>query len=76
MRILIILHFKRCWLKDSAHQKNLHSTATELFKPKTGMLPELMNNIFYFSERPYNLRSNYTLEKKQDYTVYHGSKKL
>ena len=26
--------------------------------------------------RSYNLRRNYTLERKQDYTVYHGSENL
>ena len=27
-------------------------------------------------EGPYNLRNNYKLERKQDYTVYHGSESL
>ena len=32
-----------------------------------------MNGIFHFVERPYNLRSDYALERKRDHTVYHGS---
>ena len=40
------------------------------------MLPELMNNIFDLVERQYNLRSKYTLERKQDYMVYDGLEKL
>ena len=40
------------------------------------MSPELMNDIFHFAERPYNLRSDYTLERKRDHTVYHGSESL
>ena len=40
------------------------------------MLPKLKNDIFNFVERSYNLRSNYTLERKQDCTVYHSSEGL
>ena len=39
-------------------------------------MPEFMNDIFHFVERPYNLRSNYTLARKQDHTVYHGWESL
>ena len=35
-----------------------------------------MNDIFHFVERPYNLRSDCTLERKRDHTVYHGSESL
>ena len=31
-----------------------------------------MNDIFHFVERSYGLRSEYTLERKRDHTVYHG----
>ena len=60
----------------STHQKNLQLLATEIFKSKTGLSPELMNNIFHFVERPYSLRCNYTLERKRDHTVYHCSESL
>ena len=40
------------------------------------MSPELMNDIFHFMEIPYNLRNDYTLKRKQDHTVYHGSDSL
>ena len=36
------------------------------------MPPELINDIFHFVD----LRSNYTLQKKRDYTVYHSSESL
>ena len=71
------LTFHELLAKDksvSVHQKTLQLLATEIFKSKTGVLPELMNGIFHFLERPYNLRSNCTLERKRDYTVYHGLK--
>ena len=60
----------------SVDQKNLHLLASEIFKSKTGVSPELMNDIFHFVERPYNLRSDYTLERKRDHTIYHGSESL
>ena len=50
--------------------------ATEIFKSKTGVSPELINDTLHFVERPYNLRSDYTLERKRDHTVYHGSESL
>ena len=43
---------------------------------KTGVSTEMMNDVFHFVERPYNLRSNYTLERQRDHTVYHGSEIL
>ena len=56
------LTFQELLVKDksvSVHQKNLQLLATEIFKSKTGVSPELMNGIFHFVEIPYNLRSNY-----------------
>ena len=50
--------------------------ATETFKSKIGVSPEQMNDIFHFVERPYNLRSGYTLERKRDHAVYHASESL
>ena len=48
--------------------------ATEIFK--SGVSPELINDIFHFVERLYNLTINYTLERKRDHTVYHDSESL
>ena len=61
------LTFQELLTKDksvSVHQKNLELLATEIFRSKTGGSPELMNDIFHFVKRPYNLRSDYTLERK------------
>ena len=60
----------------SVHQKNLQLLAIEISKSKNGVSPEFMNDIFHFVERPYNLRSDYTLKRKRDHTVYHGSEIL
>ena len=73
---LTFFEFLAIEMSVSVHQKNLQLLATEIFKSKAGMSPELMNDIFHFVETPYNLRSDYTLERKQDHTVYHGSESL
>ena len=73
------LTFQEFLAKDksvSVYQKNLQLLATEIFKFKTGVSPELMNDIFHFVERLYNLRSDYTLERKRDHTVDHSSESL
>ena len=55
------LTFRELLSKDksvSNHQKNLQLLATEIFKSKTGVSPELTNDIFHFVER-----TDYTLER-------------
>ena len=71
-------HSQHCWIQKSVsvHQKSLQLLATEIFKSKTEVSPELMNDIFHFVEIPYNLSSNFTLERKRDHTVYHSLESL
>ena len=48
------LTFQELLAKDnsvSVHQKNLQLLATEIFKSKTRMSPELTNDILHFVER-------------------------
>ena len=71
------LGFQELLAKDksvSVHEKNLQLLPTEISKSKTGVSPEMMNDIFHSVERPYNLRSDYTLERSRDHTVYYGLK--
>ena len=73
------LTFQELLAKDklvSVHQKNLQLLVTKIFKSKTGVLPELIHDVFHFVESPYNLRSDYTLKRKRDHTVYHDSQNL
>ena len=42
----------------SAKHRNLQKTLTEIFKYKTGLTPELMNDTFEFIKKSYSLRSN------------------
>ena len=47
------LTFQELQAKDKSgnvHQKNLQLLATDIFKSKTGVSPELMNDIFHFVE--------------------------
>ena len=70
------LTFQELLAKDrlvSVHQKNLQLLVTKTFKSKTGVLPELIHDVFHFVESPYNLRSDYTLKRKRDHTVYQDS---
>ena len=73
------LTFQELPAKDksvSAHQKNLPLLATEIFNSKTGVSPELMKDIFHFVERRHDFTSDYTLERKRDHTINHGSDRL
>ena len=58
------------------NKKNLQLLATEIFKSKAGVSPELMNDTFHFVESLFNLRSDYRIGRKQDHTVYHGSENI
>ena len=49
----MIFHSKDWWLKtNQCSPKNPLVVATEIFKYKTGMSPELMNDTFPFIEKP------------------------
>ena len=70
--------FQELLAKDKSvnvQQKKLQLLATEIFKSKARVSPELTNDIFHFVESPYNL-SDYAIGRKQDHTVYHGSENI
>ena len=54
--------------------KNLQTFAVEIFKLKTRMTPELMDDIFHFVKRPYKLQNSLALQRKSDNTVFFGCK--
>ena len=60
----------------SIHQKNLQVLATEIFKTKLNISPEILKELFSFNVRNYNLRSQSTLKRIKTNTVYFGSKSL
>ena len=51
------------------HQKNLQILATEIYKVKNDLRPKIMADIFYFVEKPYNLRNDSIIQKQANRTV-------
>ena len=47
----------------SIHQRNLQVLATEKFKAKLNISPEILKELFSFNVRNYNLRSQSTLKR-------------
>ena len=39
------------------HLRKLQKFVTEIFKVKSGLSPELMNDVFEFLEKPYSLQT-------------------
>ena len=60
----------------SIHQKNLQVLATEIFKGKLNISPEILKELFCFIVRNYNLRSQSTLKRIKANSVYFGSESL
>ena len=53
----------------SIHQRNLQILATEIYKAKNDLGPEIMKDIFHSVQKPYNLRNYQTCK----YTMYFGT---
>ena len=60
----------------SIHQKNLQVLATEIFKAKRNISPEILKELFSFNVRNYNFRSQSTLKRIKTNSVYFGSEIL
>ena len=58
------------------HQKNLQILATEIYKVKKDLRPEIMADIFYFVEKPYNQRNNSTIQRKANRAVCFGTESI
>ena len=57
----------------SIHVKNVQYLATEIFKVKNDLCPEIMKEIFIFHENPtYNLRSGNHLTRRNIRTTHYG----
>ena len=55
-----ISSFEELLIEDNSlniHHRNLQKLVTEIFKVKNSLLPELMNNVFKFTEKPHSLRT-------------------
>ena len=60
----------------SIHHSNLQVLATEMFKIRRGLSPEILKETFVSKINSYNLRGNITFEKGQVHSVYHGTQSL
>ena len=54
----------------SIHQRNLQILATEIYKARNDLGPEIMKDIFHSIQKPYNRRNDSTLQRRRNRTVY------
>ena len=58
------------------HQRNLQTAANEIYKAKNKVFPEVVNSLFEFTNKNYNLRNASVLKRKRNFTVHYGSESL
>ena len=57
----------------SVHQSTLQVLATELYKIKNNMAPEILNDVFELRPLSYNLRTNSNFYSRPVHFVYNGT---
>ena len=60
----------------SIHQRSLQTLATEIYKAKNKISPEVVNSLFEFTNKNYNLRNASILKRNRYFTVHYGSESL
>ena len=60
----------------SIHQRNLQTLATEIYKAKNKISPEVINSLFEFPNKNCNLRNASILKRKGYFTVHYGRESL
>ena len=60
----------------SIHQRNLQTPANEIYKAKNKVFLEVVNSLFEFTNKNYNLRIASVLKRKRNFTVHYGSESL
>ena len=60
----------------TVHQRNLQVLATEVYKVKMGLAPQLVKELFPFSTDECNLRSTYEFKIENVKTVHYGTESL
>ena len=60
----------------SIHQQNLQILATEIYKVRNVLRPEIMKDIFHFVQKPYNLRNDSTLQRQRNRSVLWNRKHI
>ena len=59
----------------SIHHKNLQVLATEIYKGRNDLVPEIMIEIFHFVQKSWNLTNDSTLQRPKNHTVFFGTAK-
>ena len=60
----------------SVHTKNLQFLATEIYKFKNNISPQIMEQLFQFNEYPYNLRREDSLRRATVKSVQYGTESI
>ena len=60
----------------SIRQRNLQTLAIEIHKAKNKIFPEVVNSLFEFTNKNYNLRNASILKRKRYFTFHYGSESL
>ena len=68
-----------CW-ESSNHlvfTKEIYKlSATEIYKVRDDLGPEIMKDTFHFAQKPYNLRNDSTLQRWRNRTVHFGTENI
>ena len=60
----------------SIHQINLKILATEIYKARNDLGPEIIKDIFHSVQKTYNLRNDSTLQRRRNRRVYFGTESI
>ena len=60
----------------SIHHRNIQALATEMFKVKNNIAPEIMKELFAPKMSPYDLRNNNSFKSKRVNSVWHGTESV
>ena len=60
----------------SIHQRHLQILATEIYKVRNDLGPQIMEDIFNFVQKPYNLSNDSTLQSQINSTLYFGTESI
>ena len=60
----------------SIHHKNLQVLATEIYKGRNDLVPEIMIEIFHFVQKSCNLTNDSTLQRPKNHTAFFGTESI
>ena len=71
--------FEKLLKKDnsvSIHHRNIQALATEMFKVKNNIAPEIMKELFAPKMSSYDLRNNNSFKRRRVKSVWHGTESV